>query len=118
MGLKTKVNIRICPILRENDGLAMSSRNMRLNKEQRAKAPALYETLIFLKQNIRNGSLWDLKKQATDDLQKKGFKTGYVEIVNAETLKPINEWDARTNILGVVAAAIDEVRLIDNMMLN
>jgi pantoate--beta-alanine ligase len=118
MGLKEKVDIRICPILRENDGLAMSSRNMRLSKEQRAKAPALYETLIFLKQNLRNGSLRDLKKQATDDLQKKGFKPDYVEIANAETLKPINEWDARTNILGLVAAYIDEVRLIDNMMLN
>lgn len=118
MGLEERVDIRICPILREKDGLAMSSRNMRLNKEERAKAPALYETLIFLQQNIRNGSLYDLKKQATDDLQKKGFKPDYVEIANAETLKPINEWDARTNILGLVAAYIDGVRLIDNMILN
>ena len=118
MGLGEKVNVRICPILREKDGLAMSSRNMRLNKEQRAKAPALYETLIFLKQNICNGSLRDLKKEATDQLKKKGFKTDYVEIANAKTLKPINEWDARTNILGLVAAHIDGVRLIDNMMVN
>lgn len=118
MGLEEKVNVRICPILREKDGLAMSSRNMRLNKEERAKATALYETLIFLNQNICNGSLRDLKKEATDQLQKKGFKTDYVEIVNAKTLKPINEWDARTNILGLVAAYIDNVRLIDNMMLN
>jgi pantoate--beta-alanine ligase len=118
MGLEERVEIRICPILREKDGLAMSSRNMRLSKEERAKAPALYETLVFLQQNIRNGSLQDLKKQATDDLQKKGFKPDYVEIANAETLKPINEWDARTNILGLVAAYIDGVRLIDNMMLN
>jgi len=118
MGLEEKVNVRICPILREKDGLAMSSRNMRLNKEQRARAPALYETLIFLKQNICNGSLRDLKKEATDQLKKKGFKTDYVEIANAKTLKPINEWDARTNILGLVAAHIDGVRLIDNMMVN
>ena len=118
MGLEERIDIRICPILREKDGLAMSSRNMRLSKEERAKAPALYETLVFLQQNIRNGSLQDLKKQATDDLQKKGFKPDYVEIANAETLKPINEWDARTNILGLVAAYIDGVRLIDNMMLN
>jgi len=118
MGLEEKINIRICPILREKDGLAMSSRNMRLSKEERAKAPALYETLIFLKQNICNGSLRDLKKEATDQLQKKGFKTDYVEIANAKTLKPINEWDARTNILGLVAAYIGSVRLIDNMMLN
>jgi pantoate--beta-alanine ligase len=118
MGSHEKINIRICPILREKDGLAMSSRNMRLNKEERANAPALYETLIFLKQNICNGSLRDLKKEATDQLQKKGFKTDYVEIANAKTLKPINEWDARTNILGLVAAYIGSVRLIDNMMLN
>jgi pantoate--beta-alanine ligase len=118
MGLDEKVAVRICPILREKDGLAMSSRNMRLSKEQRAKATGLYETLIDLKQNICNGSLRDLKKEATDRLQKKGFKTDYVEIANAKTLKPINEWDARTNILGLVAAYIDEVRLIDNMMLN
>jgi pantoate--beta-alanine ligase len=96
----------------------MSSRNMRINKEQRAKATALYETLIHLKQNICNGSLRDLKKEAIDFLQKKGFKTDYVEIANAKTLKPINEWDVRTNILGLVAAYLDEVRLIDNMMLN
>jgi pantoate--beta-alanine ligase len=118
IGLQEKVSIRICPILREKDGLAMSSRNMRLNSEERAKAPALYETLIFLKQNLRNGSLRDLKKEAMEHLQKKGFKTDYVEIANAQTLKPINEWDARTNIVGLVAAYIDNVRLIDNMMLN
>jgi pantoate--beta-alanine ligase len=118
MGQEQKVDVRICPILREKDGLAMSSRNMRLSKEQRAKAPALYETLIFLKQNICNGSLRDLKKEATEHLEKKGFKTDYVEIANAKTLKPINEWDARTNILGLVATYIDGIRLIDNMMLN
>jgi len=118
MNLQEKINVRICPILREKDGLAMSSRNMRLNNEERAKAPALYETLIFLRQNIRNGSLRDIKKEATERLQKRGFKTDYVEIANAKTLKPINEWDARTNIVGLIAAHIDNVRLIDNMMLN
>lgn len=118
MGMKDKIDVRICPILREKDGLAMSSRNIRLNKEERAKAPALYETLIFLKQHISGGSLRDLKKEARDHLQKKGFKTDYIEIANAKTLKPINEWDARTNILGLVAAYIDGVRLIDNMMLD
>jgi len=118
MQLKKSIQVRICPILRETDGLAMSSRNMRLNKEERAKAPALYETLIFLKQNISKQSLPDLKKEATSLLQQKGFKPDYVEIADAETLKPINEWDSRTNILGLVAATINEVRLIDNMMLG
>jgi pantoate--beta-alanine ligase len=118
MGLEEKIEMRICPILREDDGLAMSSRNMRLTKEQRAKAPAIYETLIFLKQNICNGSLRDLKKESMGLLWEKGLKPDYVEIADAKTLKPINEWDARINILGLVAAYVDSIRLIDNMMLK
>jgi pantoate--beta-alanine ligase len=116
--LEKEIGIKICPILREKDGLAMSSRNMLLDQEQRARAPALYETLIFLNQNIGKGSLTDLKKEAIHLLQQKGFKPDYVEIADAETLKPINEWDARRNILGLVAAYNGSVRLIDNMLLN
>jgi pantoate--beta-alanine ligase len=118
MGLEKTIQLRLCPILREKDGLAMSSRNMRLNNEQRAKAPALYEALLFLKQNIAKGSLSDLKKEATSLLQKKGIRTDYVEFADAKTLKPINEWDSRTNIIALVAAHVNHVRLIDNMMLN
>jgi pantoate--beta-alanine ligase len=118
MGLEKEIEVKICPILREKDGLAMSSRNMLLDQEQRARAPALYETLIFLNQNIGKGSLADIKKEAIRLLQKKGFKPDYVEIADAKTLKPINEWDARTNILGLVAAYNGGVRLIDNMLLN
>ena len=118
MGKENKIHTNICPILREQDGLAMSSRNMRLIGEQRAKAVALYETLNFLKQNLNKGSLSDLKKEATTLLQEKNFKPDYVEIANAKTLRPINEWDSRTNIVGLVAAYIGDVRLIDNMILN
>jgi pantoate--beta-alanine ligase len=118
MGLEKSIQVRLCPIVREKDGLAMSSRNMRLNNEQRAKASALYETLIFLKENLNKGSLADLKKEAVLLLKQKGIKTDYVEIADAKTLKSVNEWDSRTNIIGLVAAYINDVRLIDNMMLG
>jgi len=118
MGLENRIQTKTCPIVREKDGLAMSSRNTRLSREQRAKATALYETLIFLKQNIGKGSLADLKKEATALLERKKFKTDYVEIADARTLKPINEWDSRTNIIGLVAVHVNGVRLIDNMELN
>jgi pantoate--beta-alanine ligase len=118
MGKERQIHTNICPILREQDGLAMSSRNMRLSAEQRAKSVALYETLTFLKQNLNKGSLFDIKKEATALLQSKNFKPDYVEIADAKTLKPINEWDSRINIVGLVAAYIGDVRLIDNMMLN
>jgi pantoate--beta-alanine ligase len=115
MGLEKSIQLRLCSIVRENDGLAMSSRNMRLNAEQRAKAPSLYKTLIFLKENLNKGSLADLKKEAVHLLEVKGIKIDYVEIADAKTLKPINEWDSRTNIIGLIAAYIDDVRLIDNI---
>jgi len=117
MGSGGSIHMVICPILREKDGLAMSSRNLRLNNEQRAKAPGLYESLAFLKQNLNKGSLADLKQEAIKLLQQKGFKPDYVEIANAETLRPINEWDARSNIIALAAAWLNDVRLIDNMVL-
>jgi pantoate--beta-alanine ligase len=118
MRMEGKIQLRVCPILREKDGLAMSSRNMLLNNEQRAQATAIFRALLFLKQNLGKEPLTDLKEEAANLLQQKGFKTDYVEIVNAETLKPINEWDSRINILGLAAAHIDGVRLIDNIMLS
>lgn len=118
MGWEEKIQIRICPILREKDGLAMSSRNMRLNEAQRAKAPIIYEVLLFLKNNLGKQSFTDLKKEASDLLQKKGFKTDYVEIANAQTLKPVNERTPGTDILGLAAAYINGVRLIDNITLG
>jgi pantoate--beta-alanine ligase len=117
MGLQEKVGIRICSILREKDGLAMSSRNMRLNDEQRSRATAIYKTLAYLKQNAGKTSIIELKQQARKNLESKGFKTDYVEIADAETLKPVSEWDSPAKI-GLVAAFIDEVRLIDNILLN
>jgi len=118
MGIQEKVQVRICPILREKDGLAMSSRNMRLNSEQRAQAPIIYKTLLFLKDNLGKGSLKDLKKEAMNLLEEKGVRADYIEIADAKTLKPINEWDSRTNILGLAAGYIDGVRLIDNLILS
>jgi len=117
-GLQEKIETRICPILREPDGLAMSSRNMRLNKVQRALAPAIYQTLLFLKENIGKESLANLKKEAATLLIQKGFKPDYVEIADAETLKPVMEWDTSKKILALTAAYIDQVRLIDNIALN
>jgi pantoate--beta-alanine ligase len=117
MGMEKSIQMRLCPIVREKDGLAMSSRNMRLNSEQRAKAPALYKTLVWLKENLNKGSFADLKKEAIHRLEKKGIKADYVEIVDVKTLKPVNEWDSRTNIVGLIAAHVNDVRLIDNMQL-
>ncbi|HEY0434445.1 MAG TPA: pantoate--beta-alanine ligase, partial [Chitinophagaceae bacterium] len=118
LGLSGKIKIRICPIMREPDGLAMSSRNMRLNPQQRLQAPAIHRSLVFLRDNISKGSLEQIKKEAINILEDAGFKPDYVELADTTTLKPINEWDSRAHVLALAAASLDGIRLIDNMILN
>jgi pantoate--beta-alanine ligase len=94
----------------------MSSRNMRLNKEERAKAPAIYQTLAYIKKNLKPGNLQQLKTAALARLTAEGFKPDYIEIADAGTLEIINEWDGKQKLVGLVAAFLNEVRLIDNMV--
>jgi pantoate--beta-alanine ligase len=112
------IHIKICSTLRESDGLAMSSRNIRLSPEERKKANAIYKALEFMKQNLEAGNLDDLKEKANRILTKNGFKPDYVEITRATNLQRITQWDGKMKIVGLVAAYMNEVRLIDNLPLN
>jgi len=109
--------IDICPTLREPDGLAMSSRNLRLNADARKEALQIFETLTFIKKNIIAGDLTDLQNAAVNHLTTAGFKVDYVAIANAETLELMNQWDGKTKPVALIAAFKGEVRLIDNMLL-
>jgi len=115
IGLKT--NIIISPTLREADGLAMSSRNMRLSPTERKQAVSIYEALSLIKNELKPGSLDSLKQKAFDQLSSKGFKTDYIEIADAVTLISIENWDGSTKAVALCAAFLQEVRLIDNMLL-
>lgn len=112
----TKVNI--CPTLRENDGLAMSSRNMRLNEAERKTAVAIYQSLSAIKENLKPGDTASLIQKATDLLEKAGFRIDYVEIADAASLSHISNWDGKQKAVALAAAFLNEVRLIDNMLLN
>jgi pantoate--beta-alanine ligase len=114
---KIDTGIIICPTLRETDGLAMSSRNVRLNTSDRKQALKIFETLSFLKTNLTPGNLDSLKQTAVQNLTTAGFKVDYVEIANAETLEIMNNWDGHTKTVAIVAAFLGDVRLIDNMLL-
>ncbi|MES1215772.1 MAG: pantoate--beta-alanine ligase [Bacteroidota bacterium] len=118
LGWDETINVEICNTLREDDGLAMSSRNMRLNADERKKATAIYKALEFLKKHLAAGNLDDLKEKAKQILTADGFRPDYVEIADAGTLEIITEWDGRKKIVGLIAAFMNEVRLIDNMPLN
>jgi pantoate--beta-alanine ligase len=118
MGVDKKINIRICPTVREEDGLAMSSRNLRLKPEERTKATTIYRTLVFVKENLNKYPLADLKQKAIQKLEEQDFKVDYVEIADASTLKPLNEWDSKHHCVILAAAYLNEVRLIDNLVLE
>ena len=112
------MEVIICPTLREEGGLAMSSRNLRLTKQQREQATAIYKALTGIKQKIRPGPVAYLKKDAEEYLISKNLKPDYIEIADANDLKPVNEWDGITALVVLAAAFIDEVRLIDNLLVN
>lgn len=116
--LKMDVTLDTRPTLREKAGLAMSSRNMRLTPEQREKAPLIYEVLHGMKQKITPGNLIQLKADASKRLTEGGFRVEYVEIADAGTLHPLDEWNGTAPLVGLVAAYLGDVRLIDNMLLN
>ena len=110
--------IIICPTLREPDGLAMSSRNLRLDTVQRKLAIKIYETLLLVKKGIKKGSMSALKLKAAENLTSAGYKVDYVEIADATTLHLQDEWDGKKKLVALVAAYLDDIRLIDNMVLN
>ena len=110
--------IVVCPTLREPTGLAMSSRNMRLNEEERKKAVKIFETLSFIKKEIGPGDLLPLKQKAVEFLLAGGFRVDYIEIADATTLQLMDKWDGSTQLVALAAAFLNEVRLIDNIILN
>ncbi|RYG06553.1 MAG: pantoate--beta-alanine ligase [Chitinophagaceae bacterium] len=106
------------PTIRQADGLAMSSRNVRLSEQGRKQATAIYQALQFVKTNLKPGDLQDLLDQARNKLNQAGFKVDYVEMANATDLKLTRFWDGKTRLVCLVAAFLEEVRLIDNMVVT
>lgn len=117
-GKKEKIEVKICPTLREKDGLAMSSRNLRLNEMERTTAAMIYRSLQHAKENLKPGDLSALKKDATKMLEDAGFKVDYFYIGDAGNLSPVQSWDGQQKLVALVAAFLNEVRLIDNLPLN
>ena len=113
---RTNISLRIVPTIREKDGLAMSSRNLRLTKEQRARATALFEELSRSKKELNTKPVPEITTEARQHLSAKGFRVDYFEIANAQTLEPAS--DMSQPVVALVAAYLDEVRLIDNLPLN
>lgn len=113
-----EIKMNIIPTLREKSGLAMSSRNTRLNEAQLKIAPVIYNTLLQLKSRLHPGNLSGILTNAEAMLLNAGLKPDYISIANAKTLEPVTTWDGQTPLVALVAAFLEDVRLIDNLVLT
>jgi pantoate--beta-alanine ligase len=113
------IKLNIVPTQREENGLAMSSRNMRLSAAAKQKAAAIYTAHLFIKNNLLKLPLAILLAQAKDQLHKAGFeKIDYIEVCDAFSLEPAKEYMKDQKLVVLTAAFIECVRLIDNLLLN
>ena len=117
MDLSGNIELRVCPTLRESDGLAMSSRNMRLNAEEREKAIIISRVLKMIKEQIIPGYISSLISSAEFILADEGFRVDYIIVADKEDLSEVNRWDGKQKLVALVAAYLNDVRLIDNMIL-
>ncbi|MFC4738610.1 pantoate--beta-alanine ligase [Flavobacterium ponti] len=114
-----KVNIVGCPIFREENGLAMSSRNERLSKTDREEASIIYKTLVTAKEKFGTKSAKEVTKWIENSFKKnKNITLEYFEIAEETTLKTCNRKSKNKKYRAFIAVFIDNIRLIDNISLN
>jgi pantoate--beta-alanine ligase len=114
--LNLPIEIIPAPIIREKDGLAVSSRNIYLKDEERKEAMSIYESLIMARELVREGEkeTYLLKDKMTELIKsKKHTRIDYIEFVEPDTLKKVEEVENTTRVL--MAVWLGKARLIDNM---
>jgi pantoate--beta-alanine ligase len=107
------------PIVREDDGLAMSSRNRNLSPAERQEAPALFQALTQAQDILRNNGTLETAKSAVERYLQNhpAFRLEYFEIANADTLQPVEQLQAPGATALCIAAHLGKTRLIDNLVL-
>lgn len=107
-----------CPTVREADGLAMSSRNLRLSAEQRSRAPALYQALLAVARKAFRAPVGTCLSEGRSVLERHGItEVDYLGAADALNLRPLTQWPSSGEAVVLVAARLGDVRLIDNMTL-
>lgn len=115
--LNSAVKIIPCPIIREESGLALSSRNTLLDEDHKKNAPHIYATLKKARNLALQMSVTDLKKWIADEINSNPYlETEYVEIVDDTTLKIIEDWTEKGTKVACVAVHAGPIRLIDNIV--
>jgi len=115
--LNLPVKLVMCPILREEDGLAMSSRNIHLTAADRLHSLVLSKTLNWVKENFDSNNIIELQNKAAEAINTEdGVSLEYFELADGDSLHPANQ--ATKNVVALVAARVGKTRLIDNVLIN
>jgi len=117
-GRTNRTKLVICPTMREPDGLAMSSRNLRLKQKDREKASFIYKGLVDLKNAYKKSSFDQERKSIINQLEENGFLVEYLELVDNDTLEIQEDWNSNRSLSVCIAAYLSDIRLIDNMNLH
>jgi pantoate--beta-alanine ligase len=113
------IQLVICDTLREADGLAMSSRNMRLSVEERVSSVKLSQAIFYIKQHILQQSIQSLIQQQKEILTKDELiNVEYLMVVNGKTLEPIDVYQKEIPLTVLIAAKVGQIRLIDNVIIQ
>jgi pantoate--beta-alanine ligase len=108
-----------CPIIRETDGLAMSSRNTLLNKEEREIASLVPKLMLEAKKIVKEKNITAAKLFVEEETKKIALmKLDYFEICDAETLEEISEINSEKKAIALIALFVGKIRLIDNLQLG
>lgn len=110
-----RLEIVPCPIVREADGLAKSSRNVRLTPENRAKAPAIAKALMESVEYAKTHTVAETHDKVVEQITAAGMEVEYYQIVDSLTMQAVDSWDDAPHINGCVTAYCGDVRLIDNI---
>ncbi|MDR1594602.1 MAG: pantoate--beta-alanine ligase [Prevotellaceae bacterium] len=117
--LNLSVEIVVCPIIREQDGLAMSSRNMLLSDSQRKEAVNISQALLHAKTQAAVTPISEIRDEAVRWINSSPeLRVEYMEIIDASTLQPVAGWDEAEEIFACVAVHAGKIRLIDNIQLK
>lgn len=118
--LNFDIELPFVPTLREPDGLAMSSRNLRLNPGERVKALIFFKSLQLAREELRKGASIDTVRSKVKSLFEttSGVRLEYFEIANAENLTLVESVGNSINCIMLIAGFVGEVRLIDNMFVS
>lgn len=116
--LSLPIEVKGCDIVREADGLAMSSRNRLLSPRQRQAAPLIYQVLLKAKKMVNELTPEQLKTYVAEQINVNGeLKTEYAEIIDAGSLQPVTNWHMAASVQLCVAILVGKIRLIDNIRL-